>query len=175
MAFTFIRCGILLLLFLPQALQAQDILPLQVDFRIKNAGMWVNGSLRQPQGTFRYATGGALEADVRIPVRTISTGIGARDRHLLKPDYFDAERFPTMQFVSTGWTAANASTGTLSGKLTIKGVTRPIQVPVQMASLATGGTRLTARFTINRRDFGVGDNSWLLSDDVTVTLQADVP
>jgi polyisoprenoid-binding protein YceI len=93
-----------------------------------------------------------------------------RDNHLRAGDFFDVKNYPQIRFVSAKVSAAKKN-GTLfvSGKLTMKGVTKDISFPftaqpVQDGYLFNGG------FTINRRDFKVGGGS-TVSDHLTVLLK----
>lgn len=97
-----------------------------------------------------------------------------RDGHLKTPDFFDTERFPTATFSGT-----LVSADRLDGELTLKGVTKPIEMTVAIAGPATdpwGNERvgLDLEGTVNRNDFGVSWNidlptgGKLLDDDVTL-------
>ena len=65
--------------------------------------------------------------DVSIVVTSVHTGVDARDNHLRSSDFFEAEEFPTMEFKSTGLTPNGGNEFTLSGDLTIKGKTLPVE------------------------------------------------
>lgn len=93
--------------------------------------------------------------------------------HLMSPDFFDAEKFPTSKFEVTGWAKNADGTHNLSGNLTIKDSTKNISFP---ATIKVEGEKLTANaeFTINRNDWGVTWGSGLsgaigdkiISDDI---------
>ncbi len=82
--------------------------------------------------------------------------------HLMAPDFFDAEKFPTSKFAITG-SAENktdSTTHTIKGNLTIKDQTKNIEFP---AKVTIDGNNLTAnaKFSINRNDWGVTYGSGL--------------
>ncbi len=83
-----------------------------------------------------------------------------RDKHLKSEDFFSAEKYPTMSFVTTSMKKDKNNTYTLKGKLTIKDVTRDISVPVTFGGIAKNqqGKEVMgfqASFTINRLDYDI--------------------
>ena len=75
--------------------------------------------------------------------------------HLKSPDFFDVARFPKATFVSTAIAAGGSGAPyTVSGNLTIHGVTKPISFPAQI-SVAGNTVTAAATFNVNRRDFGL--------------------
>jgi len=109
-----------------------------------------------------------------VDVASIDTGIGLRDDHLRSDEFLDAARHPQAVFAVGGARPADAGAPgrwLVTGDLTIRGVTRPLTVPVTVAR--DGGTlRIAGRFALNRRDFGVSYQSWLnpVRDEVTVSV-----
>lgn len=144
----------------------------KVSFKIRNFGSTVDGSIKGLKGTINFdgSTLSNTKFDVTINPATIDTGIGMRDNHLRKLDYFAVDDYPTIRFVSTKVMASGKlNEATVTGKLTIKKTTKEISFPFRY----TGGNnalQFTGEFKINRRDFDVGGNSFSLSDEVTVIL-----
>ena len=95
-----------------------------------------------------------------IAVSSVSTGNQMRDDHLRSADFFDAEQYPAMSFASTGLRPTDGS-WLLSGELTIRDVTRPVDLEVQFLGTDPTGLQgearigFSARGAISRRDFGV--------------------
>ncbi|MEO7070332.1 MAG: YceI family protein, partial [Nostocoides sp.] len=82
----------------------------------------VRGSFTGVEGTVVVADRiGDSSADVTVQMDTISTRSADRDGHLKSGDFFDVGTFPTMTFTSTSFDGS-----TLTGDLTIKGVTKPV-------------------------------------------------
>lgn len=142
-----------------------------VAFKIKNAGLTVNGNFAEYTVDIAYdkATPENSKFDGTVTIKSINTGIKMRDEHLVKEDYFNAGKFPNMTFKSTGVKSADGNTLNVSGDITIKGKTKKISFPVKITTSGTK-TRFTGEFKLNRRDFGVGGSSILMSDNLVVLL-----
>lgn len=157
---------------------AQNYIPAdassEVRFAIKNFGVTVNGSFKGLKGKiiFDEQALAASSVTVTVDASTVNTGNGSRDKHLKKEDYFNAEAYPTLSFVSTKITGKPGAYN-IEGNLTIKGTTKTISFPFT-ATATTNGYRLNGQFKINRRNFNVGGSSWVLSDDLTVSLSVTV-
>jgi polyisoprenoid-binding protein YceI len=108
--------------------------------------------------------------EASVDASTINTGIDARNKHLRDEEYFDVKNFPRISFVSTKvMPSTKAGTFFLFGKLTIKNTTREISFPFT-ATPQQDGLLFNGEFKLNRRDFGVGGSSLVLSDNLTVQL-----
>ena len=114
--------------------------------------------------------------EVEIDPATIDTRDAGRDEHLRSADFFGAEEFPTISFVSTGL-RRDAGEWVLDGDLTIKGVTNPVQLDVEFLGAVTdpwGGSRLgfTASGELDREDWGLNWNQALETGGVVVGKKA---
>ena len=106
---------------------------------------------------------------------SVTTGVDARDNHIKSPDFFDVAKNPTVNFTSTSITPTSAGHYTLTGNLTLAGVTKPITVELwyrgtitnPMSKAPDAGFQITG--TIKRSDFNFGSKfgSPMLSDEVT--------
>lgn len=112
-------------------------------------------------------------------IKSLSTGSEMRDGHLQKADMFDAEKFPTMTFKSTGIAKAGDKKYTLTGNLTMKGVTKAVTLNlVNTGSTVDKSGKKVAGFkisgTISRKDFGVGGMpSMVVSEDVELRASGE--
>jgi polyisoprenoid-binding protein YceI len=145
--------------------------PTPVNFVIKNAGLKVNGSMNGLEGFI------IMDAQSTVPVKiegtidpnTIKTGIGLRDNHLKKADYFNVKEFPKIHMTSTLIKKSSGQKYTGNFELTIKDIKKNISIPFTFS--ATGdGYAMQGEFSINRLDFGLGESSVILSDSVRITL-----
>lgn len=126
----------------------------------------------------------AVEA--AVDVGTISTREADRDAHLKSPDFFDAAKFPTMQFKSKRVVRSSGESLKLIGDLTIRGVTREVTFEVEGPTPAVkdpwGKLRrgVSATTKINRKDFGLTWNAALetggvlVGDEVGITLDIEL-
>lgn len=142
----------------------------EVTFSIKNFGLNVAGSFKGLKGAIKFLPGNPAASSINVTVdaATVNTGNKARDRHLVKEEYFNAASYPTLKFVSVSISGKNGSY-TVEGNLTIKGITKSISFPFT-ATATANGYRLQGQFRLNRKDFKVGGNSWVLSNDLAVSL-----
>jgi polyisoprenoid-binding protein YceI len=155
--------------------QAQQLKPIdsksEVKFTVKNFGLNTPGTFKGLKGSIQFNSSDISSAsfNVSIDANTVNTGIDMRDNHLKGEDYFDAEKYPTINFVSTGIKADNDGY-IISGQLTIKGISKNISFPFTATS-QNGGMLFTGDFSIDRKDFDVGGGSAVLSNHVDVSLK----
>jgi polyisoprenoid-binding protein YceI len=158
---------------------AQTFVPVdsasEVSFKIKNLGFNTTGSFSGLAGTVTFTPDNpdGCSFDVHIEANTVNTGVEMRDNHLRSDDFFDVKNYPQIRFVSEKVTATKKN-GTLfvSGKLTMKGITKEISFPFT-AQPIPDGILFNGEFKLNRRDFKVGGGS-TVSDNLTVLLKVVV-
>jgi len=123
--------------------------------------------------------------EATIEAASINTREPDRDTHLKSADFFDIEKFPTLNFSSTRVTRTGEDELEVEGDLTIHGVTRKVvfavEGPTPPGKDPWGNTRigLSAATKINRKDFGLTWNAALetggilVGDQVTITLDLE--
>jgi len=120
--------------------------------------------------------------DVEIDTTSIDTRDAKRDEHLRSADFFAVEQYPTMRYRSTGVRPGAKGSYVVSGELTVKDVTRPVELRVEFDGGVTdpwGGSRaaFSASAEVNREDFGLTWNQALEGGGVlvgkTVTIQIE--
>jgi len=146
-----------------------------VKFKIKNAGINVSGSFSGLTAKIIFDatknTGNSISATV--DAKTIDTDNKTRDGHLKKEEYFDVEKYPKISLVSTlfGKAEDNGFRGYFT--LTIKDKSKTVTIPFTFIE-KNGTAVFKGSFTLNRLDFGVGESSIILSDNVTVEVEVNV-
>lgn len=145
----------------------------------------VRGSFTDMEGT------GTFDADqptnsqfaVTIQASSIDTSNADRDEHLRGNDFFDMANFPTINFNTTEVAPAGEGEYSVTGDLTIKGVTKPITFPLEVVGPETdpfGNVRigLEGSTVVNRKDWDLNWNAPLASGGLLVsekiTLEFDV-
>lgn len=143
-------------------------------FTIRNLGINVEGQFESFSTSVNYDKNNPSNSQfsAEIEVNTINTGIKKRDNHLREEEYFHVERYPKITFQSTNVSAKGSKQLLVKGDLTIKGKTLPIELEVEVDE-GGGKTQFTIKGKLDRRDFGVGDKSWVMSDDVYLDLYVE--
>lgn len=109
----------------------------------------------------------------QIAAASIDTGAADRDVHLRSPDFLDVETYPHLTFRSTGLAAVGGTDFTLRGDLTIRDVTRAVELAVEFEGVARSpwGQEVigfTATTEIDREEFGITWNQALETGGVLV-------
>ena len=143
----------------------------------------VRGRFLSLGGTLRIDEDDPTASSVTASIDTasVSTGQEQRDAHLRSDDFFAAEQYPAMTFVSTRVERDGDDAWKIAGDLTIRGVTREVVLDTEVEGRgvdAFGKDRagFTATTTLNRKDFGLNWNGVIetggvvVSDKVRITL-----
>ncbi len=104
------------------------------------------------------------EVKVVVDAASIDTGNDQRDGHLKSDDFFNAEKFPNLTFESTGIKKVDEETFILAGNLTIRDITKPIELKVAYGGVAVdpyGNTKagFEVQGQLNRKEFGLKWNA----------------
>jgi polyisoprenoid-binding protein YceI len=146
-----------------------------VTFEVKNAGLPVRGSFTGLEAEVRFVpeTPERSVISASIDASTVDTGIGLRNKHLLKQGYFHVGEYPRIRMESVRF--EKKDDGSLSGtfRLNIKEIHQEVTFPITFTPHAPGGS-LEGSFTINRLDFGIGKPSAILDDAVMVFLSVEL-
>lgn len=147
---------------------------------------WVDGRFKDFEGTIRYDDKDATKSSVEFTakVESIDTGVAGRDKHLRTADFFEVEKYPTMTFKSTRVERKGKDGHVLHGDLTLKGVTKPVQLAFRLTGAIKdprGSTRfgVEAQTKLNRRDFGINfggpmaGGGLVIGDEVNIKLHLE--
>jgi polyisoprenoid-binding protein YceI len=134
-----------------------------IQFKISHLGYsWLLGRFDRFSGVFSYDDKDPASAstDVVIDTASVDTNHAERDKHLRDSDYLDVKRYPQAHFVSTRYVDLGGGKGRLTGNLTLRGVTRPIEIDVKTVGAGPdpwGGYRRGFEGTthLTLADFGI--------------------
>ena len=151
-----------------------------VNFAVKHSGIsFVDGSFKKFEGTITAAKADLTDAKISFnaDVASISTSVEMRDNHLKTDDLFNAEKYPKMTFESTSFKKLKGNNYALSGKLTIRDVTKDVVFAVVYGGSVTddkGNTKagFMATTTLNRFDYNIKYDPTAagIAKDIKVTL-----
>lgn len=152
-----------------------------INFRIKHLGFsWLAGRFDKFTGTFSYDDKNPDASKVKIEIDTASvdTNHAERDKHLRAADLLDTDKFPTATFESTSVKSSGPEKATVSGKLTLHGVTKDIVIETQRVGGGKdpwGGYRdgFTGTTTLKLADFGISRDLGPFSKEVELTLDLE--
>lgn len=155
----------------------------QVDFTVRHMMFAkVRGRFPAVTGTIVLGTDGDPvqgEVSVEIDAASIDTGHGQRDEHLRSADFFDVAQFPKITFRSTGVRRADERTLRLVGQLSIRDVTKAVELTVTETGRGIdpwGNDRIgfEGSVTLDRREFGLTWNQALEAGGVLVGNEVEV-
>lgn len=155
-----------------------------IGFTVRHMGVSnVHGKFGNIQGNVIMNDADATKSTVTVTIDTTTadTGVAQRDTHLKSPDFFDVAKFPSATFTSTGVVKSGTHL-TVTGNLTLHGITRPVQLDADGPSAPVPGmdkkphSGFSATTTINRKDFGVGPNfgAAMVGEDIKLTIELEV-
>jgi polyisoprenoid-binding protein YceI len=157
---------------IPSAVYNVDPAHSSVGFEVKHMGIaTVRGRFGAFEGTIDATGSPVLKGTV--DVATIDTGDANRDAHLKGPEFFDADQQPKISFNSTATEVGDAGDITLEGEITIKGVSKPIELTGEIAENGEdpwGNERIGLELstTIDRREFDLKWNQTLPNGNLLV-------
>ena len=153
----------------------QKIVPGQseVAFVSKQMGVPVQGKFERFDGQVNVDPARPEAGKVSFTVDLASAAIGTTETlaELSKPDWFDVAKFPSARFQSSSIKSLGNGKIDVTGKLTIKGISNEIHVPMTLAQQGDV-LKVSGEFTIKRLDYKIGAGEWsdtsLVSNEVLV-------
>jgi polyisoprenoid-binding protein YceI len=115
------------------------------------------------------ATKSLKSVTIDIDTTSLFTEIDKLTTHLKSADFFEVRQHPTAKFVSTKITPGSEGKATITGKLTLHGVTKEISFPAT-ALVSDSGLSLTSKFSIDRREFGMDYGQGKVENKVDLTV-----
>ncbi len=153
----------------------------QAEFSVRHMFTKVRGQM--------VVAGGTVDADESDPTKTVivarldpstvNTGVALRDDHLRSVDFFDIHQYPEIVFQSTAISQTAKHDYAVRGMLSMHGIDRPVTLYARSAGAGIdqfGNRRagVSARATLNRKDFGLNWNRVLESGGLLVGDEIDI-
>ncbi|HEU4620585.1 MAG TPA: YceI family protein [Burkholderiaceae bacterium] len=151
-----------------------------VTITFKQMGVPVDAKFKKVAGqlTFDPANTATAKATVDIDVASFDLGDPLYNQEVLKKEWFDAAKYPKATFTSTAISPASNGRLDASGKLTIKGRTLDVKVPVTMKTEA-GASVFEGALPIKRLAFNIGEGEWkdtsMVADEVIIKFKLVAP
>jgi len=144
----------------------------QITFSIKEMGVAVEGRFAKWTADVSFDPKHPETGKVGFTVATASATFGSpeTDAEVPKPEWFSVAKFPNATFASTAIKATGAGKFDVAGKLTVKGTTKDVVVPIALVQ-AGPATTATGAFTIKRNDFKIGEGEWADTSQVANEVQ----
>ncbi len=157
---------------------AQQLLPAQSElkFTARQMGVPLSGHFKTFSAQVAFDPAKLATSRIAFTVDTASATLGSRetDAELPKPAWFNVPQFPKAQFESTAIKALGGGKYEVAGKLTIKGTSQNVAVPVTLTHSGTT-TVATGTLPLQRLAFKIGENEWadtsMVANDVTVQFK----
>ena len=162
---------------IPAGTYAIDATHSSAEFGVRHLGIsTVSGRFNGVDGTVTIGDDiTTMEATAVIDASTINTDNEDRDGHLRSPDFFDVAQYPEITFEATEVRVGEGGRLMLVGDLTMRGVTRPVELETEYLGTASmGGTQkiaFTASGEINRTNWGL---TWAETNEVGEALVGDI-
>ena len=148
----------------------------EIAFTSRQMGVPVEGKFRKfdAQIAFDPKQPAAAKVAFTVDLASVSFGAAETETEVAKPDWFNTKAFPQASFQSTSVTATGPNRFDVAGRLSIKGATQDVVVPITLTQ-AGGTTTATGGFTLKRQDFKIGDGDWkdtsMVANEVQVRLK----
>ena len=152
-----------------------------VNFHIKHLGYsWLVGRFDRFEGTFSFDDKNANASKVKVEIDTTSlnSNHAERDKHLRSADFLDVAKFPKATFESTAVKLGGDGKGTITGKLTLHGVTKDITIAAERIGGGAdpwGGYRegFAGSTMLTLADFGITKDLGPTAKAVELTLNVE--
>jgi polyisoprenoid-binding protein YceI len=159
----------------------------EVGFTVRHFVSNVPGRFNEYEGTIAMdpaSIESTMKIDAKIKTASVDTGVQKRDDHLRTADFFEAEKYPEITFVSKKVAKKGSGYG-VTGDLTIRGVTKEVTLDAEVLGTTTNPftktptAGLELKGKVNRKDYGINWNKTLdeggvvLGDDVNLIVRVE--
>lgn len=131
------------------------------------------GGFKEFAGSIDKITKGLAGSTIRLDIdtRSLYSDNNRLTNHLKSPDFFGVAANPKATFVTTKIAEEKSKEGNLqiSGKLTLRGVTKEISFPAKLTQTASS-LELASKFTLSKKEFGMNYGAGKIDDEVVVSV-----
>ena len=149
----------------------------EIRFTSKQMGVNVDGRFRKWKANVVFLPADLAKSSATFDVEIASIDLASADSENEVRDevWFDTARFPVAHFASTSIRDAGSGKYEIAGTLTMKGIAKPVVVPIAVSKDVAGNTVADGTFTLKRLDFKVGEGEWAdtgtVANDVLVKFR----
>jgi polyisoprenoid-binding protein YceI len=150
-----------------------------ISFTYKQFSSRVYGTFHKFEATLDFDTAhpSAGRAALTIQLDSIDAGSSDANSELQKPAWFDTATYPVAAFESTGVKVLGNNRYLITGKLTLRGITHEVEVPVLLKAENAIGI-FDGQLTLKRSDFKIGEGEWadgIVSDKINIRFRMVAP
>jgi len=151
----------------------------QISFTYSQMGSQMYGTFGKFDAMLDFDSDNLASARTTLHIDLTSIDAGSEDANteLVKPAWFDTNEFPVAVFESTRFSPAGDNRYLVDGHLTLKGITREVQVPVQLKPDSSIGI-FDGELVLKRDEFGLGAGEWadtVVSKDIDIKFKVVAP
>ncbi|KPG82719.1 YceI family protein [Pseudomonas sp. RIT-PI-o] len=151
----------------------------QISFTYQQMGSRMYGTFGRFEAMLDFDTDNLATARTILHIDLSSIDAGSEDANteLVKPAWFDTEKFPLAVFESSRFTQVAEHRYQIAGQLTLKGITREVEVPVELKPDNAIGI-FDGELVLNRDEFGLGAGEWadsVVSRDINIRFRVVAP
>lgn len=151
----------------------------KIEFHASSTFAKVVGEFMDWDANLQMVAGNLKDGTLALDLKSnsVHTGSGLKDKEVKGKNFFNVKEYPDIHFASTGILPdPDPNKFTMTGNLTLRGITRPVTVAVTVSLLPNGNQNIEADFTFNRRDFGMTHNMMFnkIADTIRVTMELHV-
>jgi polyisoprenoid-binding protein YceI len=153
----------------------------EIRFVSKQMGVNVEGRFRKWKANVVFLPKDLAKskAEFEIDLGSIDLASDESETEIRSTNWFDTAKFPVARFASTSFRSVGSDKYEVMGKLTLKGITHDVVIPIMLKKDANGNSVAEGSFPLKRMDYKVGEGMWadtdMVADDVLVRIRMVLP
>ena len=158
-----------------------DVAKSEIAFSITQMGVRFDGRFDRWRGDIDFRQDALARSTAAIDIDLASVDLASDDSDAAArgPLWLDTAKFPIARFRSTAITVDGGDRYRVTGRLTLKGITRDCVVPIRVTTDGAGNRVATGTFTLKRLEYHVGEGEWAdpatVADDIAVRIRLVLP